>query len=241
MTRSGTPSPAPDRPAELLVVTAHRIGARLIAEQLEPVGLRRITCVHSEHEGLAAVQAFKFDAAIIDIELPDGNGINVVGALQGMTSPSASVLMGDDVDDGIVRVAMLVGVCACLRKPLRPELLQAAALHAVDSTRLWRRCLAAVPGERDARRVAEGRRPPKFGPEDVRNAELTPREHEVLALLLEGYSNQRMASSLGVTKRTVKYHVTNVLRKLGARSRISLLASHRRTVGRTPTGSQRLS
>jgi DNA-binding NarL/FixJ family response regulator len=221
-----------DHPAEILIVASDLVSARLIAGTLEPAGLRRTTCVCGEREALAAVEAFRFDAAIIDIELPDGDGLNVVWGIQSAPSPCSAVIVGEDVDAAAVREALMVGVCACLRRPLRPDLLRAATLHAVACTWLWLRCIDAAPDPRgDAHRAAR-RLPPTIGARDVREAHLTTREQEVLKLLLEGQSNSRMATSLGVTTRTVKYHVGNVLRKLGARSRISLLASYNQTVGR---------
>jgi DNA-binding NarL/FixJ family response regulator len=226
--------PVPDVIAELLVVGTSPLAARLVAETLEPVGLRRATCVSRESEALAALMAFKFDAAIIDLELPDGDGLNVVWGLQALPSPCSAVIVGEDVDAAAIREALMVGVIACLRTPLRPDLLRTAALHAVESTRLWRRCIEAAPDARaDARRTTS-RIPPTIGARDMREAGLTAREQEVLALLLDGMSNGRMAGHLGVTTRTVKYHVTNVLRKLGAQSRISLLASWRRTLSGGP-------
>ncbi|MGB3634549.1 MAG: response regulator transcription factor, partial [Rubrobacteraceae bacterium] len=48
---------------------------------------------------------------------------------------------------------------------------------------------------------------------------LTPRELEVLALLAEGYSNLRISTELFITERTVKFHVSSILGKLGAANR----------------------
>lgn len=235
MTTGSTHGRDLDSGAEILIVASDLVGARLIASILEPAGLRRVTCVCGEREALAAVAAFGFDAAIIDIELPDGDGLNVVWGIQAAPSPCSAVIVGEDVDAAAVREALMVGVSACLRRPLRPDLLRNSVLHAVASTQLWRRCIAAAPDPRGDAHIVPRRLPPTIGARDVREAALTAREQEVLRLLLQGQSNQRMAVTLGVTTRTVKYHVTNVLRKLGARSRISLLASYNQTVGRGGT------
>lgn len=63
-----------------------------------------------------------------------------------------------------------------------------------------------------ARRTSSGRLP------------LTPREHEVMEFLLRRFSNKEIADILGISERTVKYHVTNILNKLQLTSRAELLA-----------------
>lgn len=59
---------------------------------------------------------------------------------------------------------------------------------------------------------------------------LTPRQGEILALLLRGMPNKRIATELGITEATVKEHVTGVLARLGVRTRIEAITalSHRR-------------
>jgi DNA-binding CsgD family transcriptional regulator len=64
--------------------------------------------------------------------------------------------------------------------------------------------------------------------------ELTAREQEVLGLLREGRANKAIAEALGCSVRTVEFHITNLLRKVGASSRLELVARERReqpTVG----------
>jgi DNA-binding CsgD family transcriptional regulator len=58
--------------------------------------------------------------------------------------------------------------------------------------------------------------------------ELTPREHEVLALLVRGCSNRAIAERLVLSERTVKGHVSRLLEKFGARSRLEVVAAARR-------------
>jgi DNA-binding CsgD family transcriptional regulator len=60
--------------------------------------------------------------------------------------------------------------------------------------------------------------------------ELTPREQEVLGLLSEGRANKEIADALGCSVRTVEFHISNLLRKVGASSRLELIAPGRRDV-----------
>ncbi|MDP9366889.1 MAG: helix-turn-helix transcriptional regulator, partial [Chloroflexota bacterium] len=71
--------------------------------------------------------------------------------------------------------------------------------------------------------------PPASVPLDpVRGTGLTPREVEVLRLLAEGHSNREIAETLFVSPRTVDNHVTAVLAKLEAKSRMAAVAAARR-------------
>ncbi|WP_338923559.1 LuxR C-terminal-related transcriptional regulator [Pseudomonas silesiensis] len=55
---------------------------------------------------------------------------------------------------------------------------------------------------------------------------MTKREQEVLQLLLQGKTNKRIAISLGISDFTVRDHVSSILRKVGAKSRLELLAKN---------------
>jgi len=61
---------------------------------------------------------------------------------------------------------------------------------------------------------------------------LTPRQHQVLALLAEGQPNKVIANALGIAERTVKLHVTALLAALGARNRthLALVAHQQRLI-----------
>jgi DNA-binding CsgD family transcriptional regulator len=69
----------------------------------------------------------------------------------------------------------------------------------------------------------------KGGPGGGRWAELTARQTEVLRLVAAGYSNQRIAESLGISPRTVKAHLESVHQRLGVHSRVAAVAAVRRT------------
>ena len=88
------------------------------------------------------------------------------------------------------------------------------AIHAVHQGSIWgsRRVLSMFidrSGDLLRHRQAGG-------------SSITTREMQVLSILVEGRSNQEIASPLGIEARTVKAHVAKLMRKLGARSRISL-------------------
>jgi DNA-binding NarL/FixJ family response regulator len=162
-----------------------------------------------------------FDAAIIDVDA--GHiGYNLVLQLAEAAAPCRSVILGSNLDRASVREAFLAGVVACLRKPVDSRVLAAALRRAVDATRVMRRCIDDAEVSMTAMEIGSDT--------SVDLSVLTRRESEILELVMEGRSTRDMAGHLSVSERTVKFHVSNVLRKLGVDSRLSLLAKlrHRR-------------
>lgn len=70
---------------------------------------------------------------------------------------------------------------------------------------------------------------PHDGPAPGAFLTLTPREVDILPLLTRGYSNKKIARTLGLSEKTIKYHLTHLLKKLGARNRVeaALIASNK--------------
>lgn len=158
-----------------------------------------------------------YDAAVLDVDVGDA-AFDVVLQLAEAEQPCRCVVLGSNLDRTMVREVFFGGVMACLRKPVAPSVLAGVLQQACDATMVMRQCIASAnPGELASldRRAVD-------------TSTLTKREREILQLLLEGATTQTMADELAVTPRTVKFHVSNLLRKLGAGSRLSLLAKIRR-------------
>jgi DNA-binding NarL/FixJ family response regulator len=159
-----------------------------------------------------------FDAAIVDVDAGD-LAYDFVLQLAEAAAPCRSVVLGSQLDRTSVREAFLAGVVACLRKPVDSRVLAASLRRAVDATRVMRRCIEdAEPGMT----------PMKTGGDPFIDLSiLTRRETEIVELIMQGRSTRKMAQQLRVSERTIKFHVSNVLRKLGVASRLSLLAKLR--------------
>lgn len=153
----------------------------------------------SAEEAIAAAARLRPDVVILDLELPGLSGLDAIAKFD------APVLMltAYGTDDEIER-ALAAGA--------KGYLLKGAPLDDIE------RAIAAVArGESylDSRVTAQllsrgGR------------ARLTVREREVLRLL--GQSNKEIAAALGISERTVKFHVTSIFNKLGAESRAQAVA-----------------
>jgi len=157
-----------------------------------------------------------FEAVVIDADVGD-EAFDVLLQLSEAVEPCRAVVIGSTIGQAMVREIFLAGGVACLRKPTSGSALFRAVLQACDATLMMRECMssAGVESMPVARRAID-------------TSSLTPREHEILQLLMDGRTTPGMAEALDVRPRTVKFHVSNLLRKLGAGSRLSLLAKLRR-------------
>jgi FixJ family two-component response regulator len=141
---------------------------------------------------------------ILDVELPDINGLDLQSQARQENHPQIVFITGHGDIPTSVR-AIKAGAVDFLTKPFREEDLM-RAVH------------AAIAQDRDARRkraeLVELRQ---------RLSSLTPREREVLPLIVSGLLNKQAASKLGISEVTIQIHRSNIMKKMGAESLAELV------------------
>ncbi len=160
----------------------------------------------------ALLPAVEPDLVLLDVELPDGSGLDAVAEV----AAGAPVVMISAHDDpNLVRRALQDGAIGYIRKDTDP----------VDLLRLVRRAAegkTALSGEM-ALRVAESlRRDPDERAFEAALESLSPRQREVLALIADGKSNREIADELCISEGTVKNYVTKILEAAGVSDRTKL-------------------
>ena len=167
----------------------------------------------SAEEGIQGALALRPDILLVDIDLPGMSGLQLVRELAPRL-PETKILMltvssaSRDVVD-----AMRMGAAGYLTKDLSPEAL-------VRSIRAARDGDLAMPRRLAAEVIAQLARHPSRASSDSRQLpQLTVREAEVLRTISEGLTDREVAEALRISVRTVETHVSNLLRKLGARNR----------------------
>jgi DNA-binding NarL/FixJ family response regulator len=167
-------------------------------------------------EALTRARSLSPDVVLMDVRMPELDGIEATRQLLGDEGATAKVVMLTTFDmDEYVYEALRAGASGFLLKDVPPEQL-VAGIRAVASG-------DALLAPSVTRRVIEEvvRRPPdsvRTSPEQL--AELTARELEVLKLIARGLSNAEIAKELFVSETTVKTHVAHVLMKLQLRDRV---------------------
>jgi DNA-binding NarL/FixJ family response regulator len=191
-----------------------RAGFRMILEAEEDVEV--VGEAGNGLEAVAAAQRLKPDVVLMDVRMPEMDGIEATRRLLADTGTSAKVVMLTTFDmDEYVYDALRAGASGFLLKDVPPEQL-VAGIRAVASG-------DALLAPSVTRRVIEEfvRRPPaSVRTLPPRLSELTTRELEVLKLIARGLSNAEIAQELVVSETTVKTHVGHVLTKLAVRDRV---------------------
>ncbi|WP_203338685.1 response regulator [Nocardioides limicola] len=164
-------------------------------------------------ELLSLVAEQEPDVALVDIRMPELDGITATAALTRDYATRVLILTTFDLD-AYVYDAIRAGASGFLLKDVTAERFVEAVRLVAEGAMLL--APAASRSLVAAQFAGHGR--PRPEPADA--GSLTPREREVLLELARGRSNAEIAESLHVTAETVKSHVSEVLRKLGLRDRI---------------------
>jgi DNA-binding NarL/FixJ family response regulator len=190
-----------------------RAGFRLILEaetDLEVVGEAA-----DGRAAVAAAQQLKPDVVLMDVRMPDLDGIEATRRLVSGGS-SAKVLMLTTFDmDEYVYESLRVGASGFLLKDVPPEQLVAGIRAVASGEALLAPSVTRRMIEEFVRRPRNAARP---APRELDR--LTAREREVLVLMARGLSNAELAQKFVLSEATVKTHVAHVLAKLGLRDRV---------------------
>lgn len=154
---------------------------------------------------LEAHDAHDCDCLVLDVRLPDGNGLTLQKQLAAQGSQAPVVFVSAHGDIPMVVQAMRQGALDFLEKPFGSQALLDRVHEAVAHATRRRR-------ERANRGTVE-----------ARLAALTPREREVMAQVAQGKPNKAIGGTLGISVRTVEHHRARVMRKMRAESLPALM------------------
>jgi DNA-binding NarL/FixJ family response regulator len=199
-------------PTRVLLVDDHAMVRRGLREFL---GLfDDIEVVGEARDGLDAVEAaarLRPDVIVMDLNLPRLDGIDATREIRAATPGVEVVALTAFVDEERVLAALEAGAAGFLLKDAEADDV-AAAIRAARAGEVY--LDPAVAGI-----VARQLRTPMAAALPVDDQGLTPRERDVLALVARGLPNREIGERLGITERTARTHVSNILAKLGLTSR----------------------
>jgi DNA-binding NarL/FixJ family response regulator len=169
-------------------------------------------------EGLQAAVSLRPDVVLMDIRMPGMNGVEATREIRRALPETKVLVLTTFDDDDLVMDALLEGAAGYLTKDLPAEEIAEAIRKLLSGGVVMPPPIAAKVVAELARRSAA--QAPAPAPEELRAlALLTDREHEVLRLLGQGFSNREIGEALFITEGTAKNHVSSVIEKLGLRDR----------------------
>ncbi len=183
-----------------------RTGMRAVLDAVADVNV--VAEGASGADALRLVEQHDPDVLVLDVNLPDMNGLDVVRRLREREITTAILILTMHANSHTVFGLLKAGVRGYVLKDEAPETL-AGAVQAVAQGQDW--FSPAVSRQLVRRAVGQTRSSPEL---------LTPREMEVLRLLAQGLDNAAIAQQLVITRRTVQNHVSSIYGKLGVDSRI---------------------
>lgn len=172
-----------------------------------------IASIGGGREGLQCAKDLKPDVVLLDMRMPDIDGIDVLRKLRDTGFQNPIVMLTTSTDERDLVESLRNGAQGYLLKDMEPDELVLALRDIVGGKTVVAPDLAPVLAKVVQ---GDGLLPDEASPFD----DLTPRESEILSLLAEGQSNKVIARNLGISDGTVKLHVKAILRKLGVHSRV---------------------
>jgi DNA-binding NarL/FixJ family response regulator len=199
--------PADVAPIRVVIVDDHalvREGTRQILELVDDIHV--VGVAGSGEEGLRLLQTLCADVALVDINLPAMNGLDVAREIAASLPDTRVLILSAFDEHAYVTEALEIGVGGYLLKTTSGKEL-------IDAVRAVSDGIFVLDQAISQRLIRRRRR----GPDTV--SSLTRRETDVLQLLARGRSNKQIAAALDLGLRTVESHVSNLLGKLGVTSR----------------------
>lgn len=199
----------------VVVVDDHpivRAGVRTVLDDIEEIAV--VAEGSSGDDALRLVEQHRPDVLVLDVNLPDSNGIEVTRRLCEAGTKTAILILTVHDDRETVFGLLASGAAGYVLKDEALEILP-DAVRAAARGESW---LSPAVARQVVERVA-GREPGGTSQQSEGFPVLTPRETEVLQLLAQGLDNTRIAERLVVTKRTVQNHVSAIYGKLGVATR----------------------
>ncbi|HEX5401609.1 MAG TPA: response regulator transcription factor [Pseudonocardiaceae bacterium] len=205
----------------VFLVDDHEVVRRGVAEMLDDEDdLTVIGQAGSVSEALARIPALRPDVAVLDMRLPDGNGVELCRDLRSKLPELNCLMLTSYTDDQAMMDAILAGAAGYVIKDIKGVDL-VSAVRTVGSGRslLDSRAATAL-----IRRIRDSAAAP--GPLDA----LTDQEKTLLDLIGEGLTNRQIGERMFLAEKTVKNYVSRLLAKLGMerRTQAAVLATELR-------------
>jgi two-component system response regulator DevR len=200
----------PAEPTRVFLLDDHEVVRRGLREMVDAESdLEVVGEASTAEEALARIPPTRPDVAVLDVRLPDGNGVEVCREIRSRHSEIQCLILTSFADDEALFQAIMAGASGYLLKQIKgPDIVDGIRRVALGQSLLDPSVTSRVLDRLRA------------GPEeDERLASLTEQERRILDLIAQGLTNRQIAQSVHLAEKTVKNYVSNLLAKLGMERR----------------------
>ena len=194
----------------VFLVDDHEIVRRGIADLLnaEP-DIDVVGEASSAAQAVGRIAATVPDVAVLDVRLPDGNGIDVCRDIRSQHPEVRCLILTGYDDDEAINAAVLAGASGYVLKDVRGS----GLIEAIRTVAAGRSLIAPALSRRVIEKIETE------SAEDPRLGSLSLRESQILALIADGLTNRQIGVELGLAEKTIKNYVSGLLSKLGLQRR----------------------
>lgn len=193
----------------------HEIVRRGLRELLEASGQFEVVGeAGTAEEALSRIPATRPEVAVLDVRLPDGDGVEVCREVRSKHPEIACLMLTSYSDDEALFEAIMAGAAGYLLKQVKGNDL----IEAIQSVAAGQSLLDPTLTQKVLERIRTG------VVEDERTAQLTEQELRIFELIGEGLTNRQIAEQVHLAEKTVKNYVSNLLMKLGMDRRTEVAA-----------------
>ncbi|MEU3852253.1 response regulator transcription factor [Streptomyces sp. NPDC029554] len=206
--------PGPDHPIRVFLLDDHEVVRRGVHDLLddEP-DIAVVGEAATAEQALVRVPALRPHVAVLDVRLPDGDGVSVCRELRSRMPDLACLMLTSFDDEEALLDSIMAGASGYVLKQIQGSDLVSAVRTVAAGQSL-------LDPSATARLMARLRQTQEPEPEPDALPGLTEREREILALIGEGLTNRQIGRRLYLAEKTVKNHISRLLAKLGVERRI---------------------
>ncbi|WP_058234210.1 response regulator transcription factor [Devriesea agamarum] len=190
----------------VMIVDDHEVVRRGIADVIDSAeDLSVVAEASTVAEALRRLPAVRPDLLLVDLQLPDGTGVDVMTQARQLNPEQLMLVLTSFDDQAAVKASQELGARGFLLKTVRSTEMLAAIRSVVAGTDDWK---GVVVEEED----------------DFSSFDLTDVEVRIVELIGEGRSNREIAAAMGIAEKTVKNRLTQILSKMGLTRRTQIAA-----------------
>jgi DNA-binding NarL/FixJ family response regulator len=199
----------------IVLLDDHEVVRAGLRELIEAEGdLEVVGEMGTAAEAVTRIPALRPDVAVLDVRLPDGDGVEVCREVRSRVPEVACLMLTSYVDDEALFDAVMAGAAGFLLKEIRAADIVGAIRTVADGGSL----LDPQATQRVLDRIRRG------DDDDQKLSVLTERERTIFDLIGEGLTNRQIADRVHLAEKTVKNYVSNILMKMGMERRTQAAA-----------------